>query len=238
MILLVLAGCGMVADAQVCPVEIESVTRQALTSDMGNYGTALRISFRNSSKFTIRGIEFGIQVDSTENIKAKPEAIISYHPLLPDAVDSLVWNSTRFNKKNHASQNLVLWPALVELADGSRWVGKSTQCSYRPDSQAKTATPAAAESLQYTPKQIQDLIDNRQASLVNVTSDPPGASIDVDMKLIGKTPMSFVLIKNQNGASRNVMVYMNGYTLRERDVAPNGGAITINEQLVPLTNAR
>lgn len=244
MILLVLASCGMTAHAQSCPVEIKSATRQALTSSMGSYGAALQISFRNSSKFSIRSIEFGIEAVSAENPKAKPEAIISYHSLLPDAADSLLWNSTRFDKQNHGSKDFVIWPALLELADGSKWIGKSSECYYSSDG-ARSAGPVSAGEKGTTKaqsedsmKRLQDLIDNRQASLVNVTSDPPGAAVDVDMKLIGKTPLRFVLLKNPNGAARNVMVYLDGYTLRERDVTPDGETITMNERLIPLTNAR
>jgi PEGA domain len=242
-ILLVLAGFGMAAHAQSCPIEIESVTRQTLTSGMGNYGTALQISFRNISKFPVRSIEFGIEVVSAENPKAKPEAIISYHPLLPDTADALVWNSTHFDKENHGSKNFVVWPAVLGMADGSKWVGKSSECYYSSDAagkdrpvatEQKSATRAPSED---TMKRLQSLIDNKQASVVDVTSDPPGAAVDVDMKLIGKTPLRFVLIKNPNGASRNVMIYMNGYALKERDVTPNGETITMNERLIPLTNA-
>ncbi len=41
------AVCG----AQVCPIKIEEVSQYALTSEMGTYGYAIKVTYRNVSHF-------------------------------------------------------------------------------------------------------------------------------------------------------------------------------------------
>ena len=60
--------------------------------------------------------------------------------------------------------------------------------------------------------------------------------MDVDEKLIGGTPLSFVLIRTTNGAPRSILVYKEGYTLAGRDVTPNGKTMTVNEKLTAFAN--
>ncbi len=226
--------------AQTCPVQIDSVTRQPLMSEMGNYGTALRLSFRNTSQFPIRGIEFGIQAVGVD--KAKPEAIISYHVLAPNEGDVLLWNSTRFDRKNGSNRDFMVFPAQIQLGDGSRLMVDTSQCKWRSDGAVPPASASAVNKTeanqQADMEQLQGLIDKGLASLVTVTSEPSGANVDVDYTLLGKTPLTFVLMKTQNGSPRNIMLYKNGYTFRERDVKPTGQPVTIHEKLLPLSISR
>ncbi len=85
-----LTGFYPLVYGQSCPVQIDSVTRQALTSDMGVYGSVLRITYRNTSAFPIRGIEFGIEALDTERNNLRPNAIINYHPLASNAGQVLI----------------------------------------------------------------------------------------------------------------------------------------------------
>jgi hypothetical protein len=203
---------------------------------MGVYGSVLRITYRNTSAFPIRGIEFGIEALDTERNNLRPNAIINYHPLASNAGQVLIWNSTRFDKKNGANHDFIVWPVLIQLGHRLRWVGAFSQCSYRSNmnGSANAAVSPASQNMQ----QLQALIAEGEASLVSVTSDPSLANVDVDGVLLGKTPLSFVLKKTTNGAPRNIMVYKDGFTIRDRDVTPSGRTITIHEHLISIPNAR
>lgn len=243
---MLLAALGVVHSAvclaQVCPIEIEGVKQQSLTSEMGSYGTAIEVTYRNVSRFPVRGIEFGVQALSTDNSVSKPSIIIENHELAPNAVDSLLWNSTRFDKQNAKRPIYSIWPAVVVMHDGSRFGGSAASCGFRTDQgeqggkvAAVAAKPALASNQSNSTRQMEDLINSGKASLVNVTSNPPGANVDVDEKLIGKTPLSFVLMGTSNGSPRSILVYKEGYTLAGHDLTPNGTTFTLNEKLTALT---
>jgi hypothetical protein len=85
-------------------------------------------------------------------------------------------------------------------------------------------------------KQLQASIEKGEASLVTVESEPSGANVDVDYKLLGQTPLSFLLMKTSNGAPRNILVYKDGYAIRDREVKPSGGPILIQEHLISVQN--
>jgi PEGA domain len=232
-----------VCSAQACPIEIEGVSQQAIKSEMGTFGTAMKVTYRNVSTFPVRGIEFGIQALSTDNGVSRPSSIMANHELAPNAVDSLLWNATRFDKQNTSKPIYIIWPATVVMGDGSKLGGSAKKCGYRTEQSDRTGKAAVA-SVEPTPasnpsnstRQLEDLVNSGKASLVNAASDPPGASLDVDEKLIGKTPLSFVLIGTHNGAPRSILIYKEGYSLSGHDVTPNGKTITLNEKLTALTN--
>lgn len=231
-----------VCRAQVCPIEIEGLKQQSLTSEMGSYGTAIKVTYRNASPFPVRGIEFGVQALSTDNSVSKPSVIIANHELAPNVVASLLWNSTRYDKQNAKSPIYIVWPAIVVMHDGSRFGGSAASCGFRTDQGEQTgkatavaSKPALASNQSNSTREMEDLINSGKASLVNVTSDPPGANVDVDEKLIGKTPLSFVLMGTSNGSPRSILVYKEGYTLAGRDLTPNGTTFTLSEKLTALT---
>ena len=232
------AVCG----AQVCPIKIEGVSQQTLNSEMGTYGYAIKLTYRNVSPFPVRGIEFGIQAVSTSNSVSKPNTIIADHELAPNAVDSLLWNATRFDKQNEKKPIYIIWPAVIVMEDRSKFGGSAAQCGFRVGQgeqvrsdapMATNSTPAASPD--NSTKQLEELVNSGKASLVHVTSDPPGANVDVDEKLIGKTPLSFVLMGTASGAPRSILVYKEGYTLAGRDVTPNGTTFTFDEKLTVLS---
>ena len=232
-----------VCRAQACPIEIEGASQQDLNSEMGAYGTALKMTYRNASPFPVHGIEFGIQAIGANNSVSRPGRIIANHQLAPNGVDSLLWNATRFDKQNAAKTIYIVWAALVFMEDGSKLGNSAAQCGYRTDQGKQSGAHAtssgvttAASDQGNSAQQFKNLIDNGTASLVNVTSDPSGANVDVDEKLIGRTPLSFVLMRASNGAPRSILVYKLGYTLAGRDVLPNGKTINLNEKLTALTN--
>jgi hypothetical protein len=229
-----------VCRAQVCPIEIEGVSQQALNSEMGTYGYAIKMIYRNVSPFPVRGIEFGIQALSTNNNVSKPSTIIANHELAPNAVDSLLWNATRFDKQNAKKPNYIIWPAVIVMADGSKFGGSAALCGFRTERGEQVGNDAAVAANPIpapgnSSRQLEDLLNSGKASLVHVTSDPPGANVDMDEKLIGKTPLSFVLMGTTNGAPRSILVYKKGYTIAGRDVTPNGATFTFNEKLSVLT---
>ena len=234
----VLLLCVMAhAQSASCPIEIESSIRHPLTSDMGPYGSALHIAIRNTSPFPILGIELAVQAINPDKNLARPNAIVSYHVLAPNATDMLMWNATRFDKKNGSPQAFDIWPALIQFNDGSKWIGNPTQCVYRSSASIKVEENKQPEA-QKSEQELQDLIAKGQASLVNVTTDPTGANVDVDGVLTGKTPLTMVLMKNRNGKPRNIMVYKNGFAIKDRDVKPTGGTITVHERLIAVPSVR
>jgi len=230
-----------VCSAQVCPIKIEGVSQQALNSQMGTYGYAIKLTYRNVGPFPVRGIEFGIQALSANDSVSKPSTIIANHALAPYAVDSLLWNATHFDKQNEKKPIYIIWPAVIVLADGSKFGSSAVACGFRTDQGeqvgndvAVAANPTPAANPDNSTKQLDDLIKSGKASLVNVTSDPPGANVDVDERLIGKTPLSFVLMRTTNGTPRSILVYKEGYTIAGHDVTPNGATLTFNERLSAL----
>lgn len=231
--------------AQVCPVEIENVSPQAPGSGTGA-ANVLRITYRNTSRFPVRGVEFGVQAVDWNSGAGRSGKFFAFLLLEPNAAGAALWNAARFGRKNALGPSLVFWPAIVTMGDGSRWSGSAAQCGYSTDNGggsvadrrsagAATATAAPAPNPAYAEGEREEFIRSGKASIVSVTSDPPGANIDVDGKLIGKTPLSFVLLATANGSTRNIMVYKDGYTLAGRDVTPNGAPITLNEMLMAST---
>jgi hypothetical protein len=235
-IALILARWKAYAQDTSCPIDIDSVIRQQLSSDMGQYGSALQITIHNTSPFPILGVELAIQSTNQEK-NTRPYAIVSYHVLASNATDTLMWNSTRFDKKNGTPQAFIVWPALIQFNDGSKWIGNSTQCNYMPSVATRVEETINSET-QTSEQELQNMIAKGQASLVNVTSEPTGANVDVDGVLLGKTPLAMVLMKGHNGKARNVMVYKDGFTIRDRDVRPSGGTMTIHERLYALPTVR
>jgi len=234
---------SLVGRAQVCPIEVEGVSRQAINSELGASGAAIKVTYRNASRFSVRSIEFEVQALSTNDGVSRPGKIIANRELGPNEVDSLLWNSTRFDKQNASKPVDIIWPALVVMEDGSKFSTSASQCGYRTaqgEQPSKLTAPSAvttpAADSSNSKRQLEDLINSGEASLVNVTSDPAGANVDVDEKLIGKTPLSFVLTRTTNGAPRSILVYKAGYTLTGRDVIPNGKTMTFVEKLTALTS--
>ncbi len=122
-----------VCRAQVCPIKIEGVSKLALTSEMGIYGYAIKVTYHNVSPFAVRGIEFGVQALSTNNGISKPSRIIAIHELASDAVDSLLWNATAFELRNDKRPIDIIWPAVIVLEDGSKVGGSAALCGYRTE---------------------------------------------------------------------------------------------------------
>jgi hypothetical protein len=72
--------------------------------------------------------------------------------LSPNGSGVLNWNSTRYDKENPGSPQFIVWPAMIELEDGSKWVGSFTKCTYRsvlnainPAIQCKVILPPSAK---------------------------------------------------------------------------------------------
>jgi hypothetical protein len=84
-----------------------------------------------------------------------------------------------------------------------------------------------------TAEQKMALINAGKASLCTVRSYPEGASVDVDGKLLGKTPLSFVLLKGTD--PRELYLYLTGYKIASRAVQPNGTTLAISVTLEPLS---
>lgn len=242
--LLALVGLCPVVFGQPCPVQIVSVDSQALTSDFGDYGAILRVVVRNSSPFPMRRIDLGVRAVTNSKKTPKPAVIVGDRVIMPNAAETLEWNATRFNKRNGGNQNLILWPVVIELGDRSRWIGNSAQCAYHfgkgaaRSGRAPDLGSAAMPVLQGDAARPQWPTGKKRESIVNVTSDPHGANVDVDGRLIGKTPLTFALMKNSNGTPRDIIVYKEGYTIREIDVNPTGLPITLDVHLFSVAGKR
>jgi len=99
------------------------------------------------------------------------------------------------------------------------------------NSEASKSSPAAAASLAnvgrvYSPQELADLVQKRQASRGAVVTVPPGAEVDIDGNKAGVSPFAFVLLR-QGDNPRTVTLKMDGYKTIERKFVPDGKTIPI-----------
>jgi hypothetical protein len=80
-----------------------------------------------------------------------------------------------------------------------------------------------------------ELIASGRASLCLISTVPAGATIDVDGKKVGVTPMSLVLLKGDHGP-RSVDIYRESNSIIHHDLEPTGQTIALNDKLVALTS--
>ncbi len=243
--LMVLAGCLLAipfaAGAQsTCPIEVLAVNPRAVS--VINGGTALLVSYRNTTSMTITQTVFDARFGS----RFRPVALSMRHPVGSGKTDAAQWGDSAWLSVLPASGQVTVWPDTVFFADGSEWSDNGMlQCAYRGDKTESAPididqrstnpvaghTPLAAGLSGQTPgnsasaEQKMALIREGKASLCTVRTYPPGASIAVDGKKVGAAPLSFVLLKTD--APRDIYVYLPGYKLVHRAIAPDGATVPI-----------
>lgn len=210
--------------AQSCPVEIESVSPQ------GHPPATLKITYRATSHFAVRGVKFHAEGVNGGKKPTRPESILVITPLAPGQAASTSWNPARLDKEGGEDAAILLWPALVAMGDGSVWQGSPATCAVTlsKDSPAFTAgslSDAPAHPT-LTAKDVPALVAEGRASIVRITSTPPGATVYVDDYRVGATPITSAILAKKDGGSRSIAVFKAGYTLAGHDVVPNGKRLT------------
>ena len=227
-----------------CPIEVVAVNPRAVS--VINGGTALLVSYRNTTSTTITGTVFDARFGS----RLRPVALSVLHPVGSGKTDTAQWGDSAWLSVLPASGQVTVWPDTVFFADGSEWSDNGMQqCAYRGDNTENVPigidqrsaipvaghTPLAAGQSGQTPgnpasaEQKVALIRAGKASLCTVRTYPPGASIVVDGIKVGEVPLSFVLLKTD--APRDIYVYLPGYKLVHRAIVPDGATIPIVETL-------
>ena len=228
-----------------CPLEITAVDA-AVPSAIGT-GTSLRISYRNTTDVRIAVSVFQVRF----GIGSRLVTFTEHQPLDPKSSDSAQWGAAAWSSlvTARAVRNIQVevWPAAVAYSDGTRWTGNG-QCQFHAG-QAEMAMPesdpgdnakkAASSTLSgeatgdaRTAQSKLALVKAGKASLCNINSNPTGAYVGVDGRLVGVTPLSVVVLKKDT--PREVYVYMEGRRLARRLVDPNGQACQISVTLEPL----
>lgn len=215
----------------VCPIQFDSVTPAGAGSN------SYVILFHNATRFPIKGVEFGAELDSPSP-SARGALFISSHLVAPGAEDSVIWNSSIPSSVNPAFK---VWAAMVIFHDNSAWKGSDAgTCGYHftaQTQQSATSNPSSStpgQSASMTAVEKIALIESGQASLCLVTTNPAGATVDVDGRKIGETPIKFVLLKKASGP-RSIDIYKSGYEVIHQDVSPTGNTIRLTETLNPLS---
>lgn len=102
---------------------------------------------------------------------------------------------------------------------------------------ASTDSPAAlaavASGYPTSPQQTDEPIKGGNASRCLVITSPSGATLFVDGKLAGKTPLAFYLFRHQD-TPRTLTLKLAGYNTIEKQETPNGHDIVINLSLVSI----
>ena len=84
------------------------------------------------------------------------------------------------------------------------------------------ATPEAT-------RRLMPLVSERKASIVTVVSTPAGANVALDGRLLGQSPLVFVMVKKDQ--PRSLTLSMLGYVPMEYTLAPNGSYLPIEAKM-------
>lgn len=216
-----------------CPIRFENVS----PSGNGVSSSSYVIVFRNATRFPLKGIVFQAAINDTPST-SNPTLFVSHHLVAPGADDSVVWNAGLLARPASAGTAFKVWPSMVVFRDNSAWKRTSLDdCSFRFSSQIGTdvnhANPGEPSELLTAAQKIA-LIDAGKASLCLVTTQPAGATVDVDGHRIGVSPIKFVLLKQDSGA-RTIEIYKDGYEVISRLLTPTGTTIHMKATLKPFS---
>lgn len=232
-LLALVALTGPLCFAQtVCPIHFENV------SSAGNASTSTYVMvFRNTTRFPIKGVVFKAAGDNAHTA-LRPALFVSHHLIAPGAKDSVIWNAAHLIRPGSTETAFTVWPSMVIFHDNSAWNSVTINgCSFRYSPAATTAENFAKPSQSsegLTAAQKIALIDSGKASLCLVTTQPAGATVDVDGRRIGITPLKFVLLK-RGSMPRSIDIYKDGYDVISRKLSPTGAMIRLNETLRPFS---
>lgn len=261
LVVLGLFACSNLARGQAaCPVVVLAANPNAMSAISGS---ALSLTFRNTSSAAIAGIVF----DARFGLSRRPSTLTERYPLDPGKTGVDQWGDNRLLSLLHISNVVTVWPQMVLFADGTNWSDNGTgQCAFHSDgsdavslgisakdaipptaanqsspsdavySPANTAAPVGNKAARLTAQQKIALIEDGKASLCTIRTYPPQATITVDGKVVGTSPLSLVLLKA--ATPRDVYITLPGYKIFYQAIDPNGSAIPIAATLAPLSNKR
>jgi hypothetical protein len=115
----------------------------------------------------------------------------------------------------------------IPVAGGPQPAAEQNGQSFHATVRANAATTGLSAEQKLT------LIRTGNASLCNIRTYPRGASIAVDGKRVGETPLSIVLLKTD--ISRAIDIYLSGFKIVHRTIVPTGTTIQIVVTLEPLS---
>ena len=93
-----------------------------------------------------------------------------------------------------------------------------------PAAEAGTATPAPKPDAENAPA-----TDTAKTAMIEVSSTPAGADIEVDGNFVGSTPSSFTL----SPGDHEIAVKKSGFVAWKRKIAVSTGKVNINAELAP-----
>jgi hypothetical protein len=211
-------------------------------------GTALNLTYQNTSAFAISRIVFNARF----GMSRAPTVLTERNPLDAGKTGEDQWSDTRVLSVLHIANSVTVWPQEVMFADGTYWVDDGTgQCPYRSkgaekplvsvDSDESVANPSApvrrpSGATNLSANQKLSLIQEGKASLCTISTYPSDASITIDGKSVGRSPLTLVLLKAS--APRDIYITLPGYEIFYRAIDPNGAAVPIVATLAPLRTTR
>jgi PEGA domain-containing protein len=101
-----------------------------------------------------------------------------------------------------------------------------------PPMQAQVQAPAAIASTPITPRKADDSAsssDSIEAALIEVSSTPAGAEVDVDGSLYGRTPSTLIL----SPGSHEIAIKKSGFMVWRKKFKLSSGHSNVNVELVP-----
>ena len=239
-----------------CPVEVLSVNARAVSAISG---TALMINYRNATPKSINEIDLNARFGP----HSQPVLLFVRHSIDAGMSATDQWGDRTWLSAPFSLGNVTVGIQKVTYSDGTEWSdnGKN-QCTLSSDETAhvplgvdeRSSIPVAggpqpaaeqnghsfhatvranAATTGLSAEQKLTLIRTGNASLCNIRTYPRGASIAVDGKRVGETPLSIVLLKTD--ISRAIDIYLSGFKIVHRTIVPTGTTIQIVVTLEPLS---
>ena len=147
--------------------------------------------------------------------------------------DGSGWSDNGENQCTLSSDETAHVPLGVDERSSIPVVG-GPQSAAEQNGQSFTATVRAnASATGLSAEQKVTLIRTGNASLCDIRTYPRGASIAVDGKRVGETPLSIVLLKTD--ISRAIDIYLFGFKIVHRAIVPNCTTVQIMVTLEPLS---
>lgn len=229
-----------------CPVVITGLDPRAVSLTRGS---ALAVSFRNTSSQAISGLAFQAKFGSG---RSRAVTLLVRHAIGAGAEDTEQWGDSSWLPRFSSNPQVLVWPQMVLFDNATTWSNMNgadniVRCSFSTaDAEVPLATagqgsanPAAGQNIGagfMTAAQKKALIASGSASLLIVHTYPEGAGVAVDGKQIGLTPLTMVLRKLDR--PRTIMISKVGYDMAQRTVEPDGSRITLNVTLNSLLDLK
>jgi hypothetical protein len=244
-----------------CPVVVLAANPSAVSAISG---TALSITFRNASSATTSSIVFAARFGlSRKPMTLTERAPLDPGKTGVDQWgDNRLLALLHISKTVTVWPQMVLFADGSNWVDDGteqcafRSDGSNDDVPLGVDSQASIYSPAGRQAtppnaissqpavgggssnreVRLTANQKIALINGGKASLLTVRTYPSQATITVDGKVVGTSPLSFVLLKT--AVPRDIYITMPGYAIFYRAIDPNGSTIQVAATLVPLSTNR